>query len=339
MALGILAGGMATRFGMGVKAIAAVGELSGSVRTFLEVKSAHTRWAEQRFGHIVQALMTSFVTDKAIAEDERMRGHYGLDPDRVWHSEQPLVPECCWRVPDTLGLPGQPVLDGEGRMIHHPAGSFEAIPQLIRDGTLARLLRRSVTYLGISNLDNFGITMEPALVGMLHCSGRAALVEGVRRRPQDIGAWVGVGESGEARFVEKGTPGGALRLEYADFANISSWIIHLPRFMHELGLGKEDLLNLSPDYLGRRVTALFSAVPWHNVIKAVPDAASGIGTAPRPVLQRERFLSDLALVASTLFVQTDRRTRYFPLKERADVAALNPRTRSLIERQLHFVDS
>ena len=237
IALGILAGGMATRYGPGVKAVQEIGEFSGRTRNFLEVKSAHTRWAARKYGRIVQVLMTSFHTEGAIVQDERSHALYGLAPDALWHSIQPLIPSCYWRAPSAQMLrdevewrlatgptdpserrrlreklalwferdcspAGRALNRLEGQRTYHPAGSFEAIPAFIRDGTLFRLLQNSVTYFSISNLDNFGATIEPALVGLLEASGRVAIAEGVERRPGDIGAWIGVGENQKAQFVD-----------------------------------------------------------------------------------------------------------------------------------------
>ena len=374
IAVGILAGGMATRYGPGVKAIEEIGKLSGRTRSFLEVKSAHTRWAAREYGRIVQVLMTSFHTEAAIVQDERAHAFYGLAPDALWHSIQPLVPSCYWRAPSAQMLrdevewrlatgptdpserrrlrerlafwferDGSPAGQASNRSevlrTYHPAGSFEAIPALIRDGTLFRLLQNSVTYFSISNLDNFGATIEPALVGLLEASGKAAIVEGVERQPGDIGAWIGVGENQKAQFVDLRESGGRFHRAHPRFANISSWIIHLGRFMHELGLGEAELRDSSPRDLSRRVDELFAVVPWRNVIKAVPAALPGHGTQVLPVVQKERYLSDLALVISTLFVQTDRRKRYYPIKQRRDLARLVPRITALVEKQMLFADS
>ena len=109
--------------------------------------------------------------------------------------------------------------------------------------------------------------------------------------------------------------------------------------MQELGLGEAELSDLSPRELSRRVDELFTVVPWRNVIKTVPAALPGHGTQLLPVVQKERYLSDLALVISTLFVQTDRRKRYYPIKQRGDLAKLMPTITALVEKQMLFGDS
>jgi hypothetical protein len=89
----------------------------------------------------------------------------------------------------------------------------------------------------------------------------------------------------------------------------------------------------------RRVDEIFTAIPWHDVIKVQPVPIPGSEAEFRPVLQRERFLSDLSRATDTVFVQMDRRERYFPIKQRDDMDRLTPRVKAMIEKQTLFAES
>ncbi len=170
VAVVVLAGGMATRFGGGVKAVAEA--IDG--RSFLQVKLEETRrLATALGGRIPEALMTSFATDTAIAEHLAQRG-LG-EPARF---VQPAAPRLR---PDGglfLGADGRPSLYGQGH-----GDLFTAIRA---SGTLDALVSMGVRSVMVSNVDNLAARVDPLIVGM-HLRQATPLTVEVVAKDRDTG--------------------------------------------------------------------------------------------------------------------------------------------------------
>ena len=184
IALVILAGGMATRFGGGVKAVAEA--IDG--RSFLQVKLEEARrLATSVGGRIPEALMTSFATDAAIADHLSKRG-LG-DPARF---VQPAAPRLR---PDGnlfLGIDGLPSLYGQGH-----GDLFAAIRA---SGTLDALVAAGVRSVMVSNVDNLAARVDPLIVGMHLLAGTPLTVEVVAKDRDTGGAPARV--DGRPRLLE-----------------------------------------------------------------------------------------------------------------------------------------
>lgn len=163
----ILAGGMATRFGATVKALAALPYRDGP--TFLDVKLADLqRWG----GAVPAALLTSFATHDAIGRALGPRSPVMLAPQfvslRVTAAGDLFLTEA--------GAPS-PYATGHGDL-----------PDALRlAGVLARLRAAGVRTVLVSNVDNLGATVDPALLAMHRRSGAKVSVELVSKQPGDRG--------------------------------------------------------------------------------------------------------------------------------------------------------
>lgn len=166
----VLAGGMATRFGGVVKAVLeAVDGLS-----FLEAKLAATRTLEETVGVSVPiALMTSFATDEAV---RRHVAEHALGDALVFHQFVSLRLE-----PD-----GDLFRDDEGRPSLYAPGHGDLFPALRRSATLDALRERGARIVTVSNVDNLGARVDPAIVGMHVLSGNPLTAE-VARKEGDMG--------------------------------------------------------------------------------------------------------------------------------------------------------
>jgi UTP--glucose-1-phosphate uridylyltransferase len=166
----VLAGGMATRFGGVVKAVLeAVDGLS-----FVEAKLAATRTLEEALdAEIPTALMTSFATDEAVRRHVEERG---LGDPLVFHQFVSLRLE-----PD-----GDLFRDSEGRPSLYAPGHGDLFPALRRSGTLDALRERGVRIVTVSNVDNLGARVDPAVVGM-HILARNPVTAEVVRKEGDMG--------------------------------------------------------------------------------------------------------------------------------------------------------
>jgi UTP--glucose-1-phosphate uridylyltransferase len=160
----VLAGGMATRFGSQVKALAPV--LAGHDLSFLDLKLADLT----RLGVDV-TLMTSFATHDALAE-------------AVAGSSVHLAPQL---VSLRLGADGTLFLDDAGEPSPHAPGHGDLSDALQLSGALARYREAGVRSVFVCNVDNVGATLDPALVGLHRELGGAITAELVSKRPGDAG--------------------------------------------------------------------------------------------------------------------------------------------------------
>ena len=160
----VLAGGMATRFGSQVKALASV--LDGHELSFLDLKLADLA----PLGVDV-TLMTSFATHDALAAAVEGTGVQ-------------LAPQL---VSLRLAADGTLFLDGDGEASPHAPGHGDLADALELSGALERYRGNGVRTLFVCNVDNVGATLDPAVAGLHRDLGGAITAELVSKRPGDVG--------------------------------------------------------------------------------------------------------------------------------------------------------
>ena len=160
----VLAGGMATRFGSQVKALASV--LDGHELSFLDLKLADLT----RLGVDI-TLMTSFATHDALLAAV---GETGVH----------LAPQL---VSLRLAEDGSLFADGEGETSPHAPGHGDLADALELSGALERYRERGVRTLFVCNVDNVGATLDPALAGLHRELGGEITAELVSKLPGDVG--------------------------------------------------------------------------------------------------------------------------------------------------------
>ncbi len=150
VALVVLAGGMATRMGGVVKAL--VEALPG--KTFLDLRLREIDALERTYGVAPPLwLMTSHSTDQPIRE--ALGAH--LDGERVGVFSQFLS----LRLTPEGGL----FLDENGRPSEHAPGHGDLPEALRKSGLLSRFVERGGRVVMVTNLDNLGGTLDPAIIG------------------------------------------------------------------------------------------------------------------------------------------------------------------------------
>lgn len=171
-ALVVLAGGMATRMGGIVKALAEA--LPG--KTFLDLRLAEQRAIERRSGKTLPLwLMTSYATDGAIrtALGERLDGY--------------RTATFAQRLSLRLSPDGSLFRDQEGQPSEHAPGHGDLPEALQRSGLLERFVAEGGRYVMVANLDNLGATMDPVLIGMHASHGQPVTCEVVDKVGSDRG--------------------------------------------------------------------------------------------------------------------------------------------------------
>jgi UTP--glucose-1-phosphate uridylyltransferase len=167
VAVAVLNGGMATRFGGDVKGII---EAVGG-RTFLEIKLRQAR----SFGPVPFLIMNSFATHARSLEFLAERGLASAVETFLQGVSLRLTPE------------GEVLRDPKSGVSLYAPGHGDFPEALRRSGVGEALARRGVETVLLSNIDNLGAELDPLLVGLHLARGRALTAEVAVTEPGDVG--------------------------------------------------------------------------------------------------------------------------------------------------------
>lgn len=178
VAVMVVNGGMATRFGGVVKGVVDV--FSGE--TFISLKAADVRRAWKAFGgRIPFLLMNSFATGEATRGHIESRRHFGLPVDDVLTFDQSIS----LRLNPDASL----FIGDDGRPSYYAPGHGDFFDSIRASGVLHKLRTRGVETLWFSNVDNLGATIDPSLLGAHVLSGADMSAEITEKRRTASGAW------------------------------------------------------------------------------------------------------------------------------------------------------
>lgn len=258
----ILAGGMATRFGGVVKAVVPV--IGG--KTFLQLKLEELRRVAPRARVLV---MSSFATHDVLVEHLRGAPHLEVFPQFV-----------------SLRLtPGGALFrERDGDVSPYATGHGDLTHALRASGALQRFLDGGGELLMMSNVDNLGATLDPAVIGAHLARGAALTAEVVRK--------------------EKGDKGGApARLDGRP------QIIEGFRFPAGFDQDSISVFNTNTFMLDARALQRDFALPYYRVEKQVEGAT---------VIQFERLVGELTAFLDSAFLEVPRtgaQSRFLPVKD------------------------
>lgn len=175
----------------------------------------------------------------------------------------------------------------------HPVGHWYEIPNLMLNGTLARLLaeRPQLTTLVMHNIDTVGMTVDPALLG-LHLASNAGLTfEVITRRLEDRGGGL-ARVNGHLRLVE----GLAMPREEDEFElsyyNTNTCWIDLDALLHCFQLTRSDLAH--PATVAAAVRAMAARMPTYITLKEVKKRWGHGQEDVFPVCQFEKLWVDMS---------------------------------------------
>ncbi|MDQ5977666.1 MAG: hypothetical protein QG602_638 [Verrucomicrobiota bacterium] len=298
------AAGVGSRWTQGagvVKGLHPFAKFQGRHQSFIEVHLAKTRRTGRAAGLVVPHLFTtSHLTHAPI--EQMLRGLVGDAYDRdVWLSPGRsiglrLVPtvrdlQFAWeetaqqrldeqkqKVRDSLRAAltnwarnageGADYTDNLPEQCLHPVGHWFEIPNLLKNGTLARLLaaRPQLRTLMVHNIDTLGATADPAMVGWFQSTGSTLGWEVITRRIEDHGGGL-ARVNGRLRLVE----GLALPREDDEFAltyyNSNTCWIDIDRLLALFGLSRGDLADARRT--ADAVRRLAARVPTYVTLKEV----------------------------------------------------------------------
>ncbi|MBE7555151.1 MAG: UTP--glucose-1-phosphate uridylyltransferase [Anaerolineales bacterium] len=323
-----LAGGSGSRWTKGagvVKALNPFCKLSGRPRTFIEAHLAKSRCTSRLCGTPLPHLITtSYLTHtpiEAFLQAEEQYGYTGplyLSPGRsvglrlvpmardlrfAWEEmPQQLLDEQAQKVRDSLHHAliewarhtgeGSDYTDNLPLQCLHPVGHWYEIPNLFRNGVLARLLaeRPQLKYLMLHNIDTLGADVDPALLGY-HMDQEADLtVEVITRRIDDRGGGLACID-GHLRLIE----GLALPREEVEFElsyyNSNTFWVDLDRLLVTFGLTRADLAD--EERVATAVRTLAARMPTYITLKDVKKRWGKGQEDIFPVAQFEKLWGDM----------------------------------------------
>ena len=350
-----LAAGAGSRWTQGagvVKALHPFCKLAGAHRTFIEVHLAKSRRQSQAAGTwIPHVISTSFLTHQPIAQWLERVGNYGypgsvaLSPGRsiglrlvpmvrdlrfAWEEvPQQLLDEQQQKVRDSLqkALIAWAQSAGEGSdytdnlplQCLHPVGHWYEVPNLLLNGTLARLLadRPRLKYLLLHNIDTLGADADPLILGH-HIAGGAVLTfEVITRRLEDRGGGL-ARVNGRARLVEGLTmPREEVEFRLAYYNSNTCWITIDP-LLGLFGLSRPDLQDTAK--VAAAVRKMAARMPTYLTLKDVKKRWGHGQEDVFPVAQWEKLWVDMTALpeVTTQFLVVPRR-RGQQLKDQAQL--------------------
>jgi len=326
-----LAGGAGSRWTKGagvVKALHPFSKLAGRHRNFIEAHLAKSRHASRIAGTpLPHVITTSYLTHDAIADwlaaanDYDYPGTLLLSPGRniglrlvpmvrdlrfAWEEmPQQLLDEQAQKVRESLhasliawahqaGEAGN-YTDNLPMQCLHPVGHWYELPNLFRNGVLARLLdqRPRLRYLMLHNIDTLGADVAPDLLGLHIESGAALTTEVIARQIDDRGGGL-ARVDGRVRLVE----GLALpdeRIEFQlSYYNSATYWIDLDRLLPAFSLTRTDLVNpRSEGKVAAAVRALAARMPAYITLKDVKKRWGKGQEDIFPVAQFEKLWGDM----------------------------------------------
>ena len=326
-----LAGGAGSRWTKGagvVKALHPFSKLAGRHRNFIEAHLAKSR-RTSRIGGIPlpHVITTSYLTHDAVADWLAAAGNYGypgpllLSPGRniglrvvpvvrdlrfAWEEmPQQLLDEQAQKVRESLHASliawahqageASNYTDNLPMQCLHPVGHWYELPNLFRNGVLARLLeeRPHLRYLMLHNIDTLGADLAPDLLGLHIESGAALTTEVIARQIDDRGGGL-ARVDGRVRLVE----GLALpdeRIEFAlSYYNSATYWIDIDRLLPAFSLTRADLANPeSKDKVAAAVRALAARMPAYITLKDVKKRWGKGQEDIFPVAQFEKLWGDM----------------------------------------------
>jgi hypothetical protein len=234
-----LAGGVGSRWTHGagvVKALNPFCKLGGRYRNFIEVHLAKSLRVSRECGVLLPHVMTtSYLTHEAIAHQLAVENNYGypgsvlLSPGRsiclrmipmvrdlrfAWEEmQQQLLDEQAQKVRERVHAAliqwaqsageGSDYTDNLPLQCLHPVGHWYEIANLLRNGTLLRLLeiQPRLAYLMFHNIDTVAADADPAILGHHIHSGAGLTAEVIARQIEDRGGGL-ARVDGRVRLIE-----------------------------------------------------------------------------------------------------------------------------------------
>ena len=328
-----LAGGIGSRWTTGAGVIKAVNPfvlLAGKHRSFLELHLAKTQRASERFGAVLPHIVsTSFLTHQPIEKHFALNASYGhtgplyLSPGRsigqrlipmtrdlvfLWEEmPQETLDEQKQKVREAVRASlmdwarakgeGSDYVDNVPVQRFSPPGHWYEVPNLLRNGVLARVLAEhpQVDTIMLHNIDTLGADLDPEALGAHLASGNMLSFEVVPRRIQDRGGGL-ARVNGRPRLLEglaQPREEDELRLRY--YNSQTTWI-QVDPLLALFGLTRADLSG-GEAKIAEAVRRMARRMPTYVTIKEVKRRWGHGQEDVYPVAQFEKLWSDMTALS------------------------------------------
>jgi hypothetical protein len=323
-----LAGGIGSRWTRGagvVKALNPFCRLGGRHRNFIEVHLAKSRRTSRLSGcALPHVITTSYLTHAAIEQQLARDGNYGYEGPLYLSSGRtiglrtvPMVRDLRFAWEETA----QQMLDAQAQKVReglraaligwarsrgegsdytdnlpeqclHPVGHWFEIPNLMRNGVLARLIvdNPRLNCLMVHNIDTVAADVDPVILGQ-HLASRAAITgEVIARHIDDRGGGLALVE-GRPRLVEGlALPSEELESRLSYYNSATYWI-DIDQLLRVFGLDRSDLND--PEKTAEAVRAAAARVPTYITLKDVKKRWGKGQEDVFPVAQWEKLWGDM----------------------------------------------
>jgi hypothetical protein len=322
-----LAAGAGSRWTQGagvVKALNPFARLGGRHRSFVEVHLAKSRRTAHEYGvRVPHIVTTSHLTHEATARllaahgavpgvdvhlsagraiglrmiptERELRFAYEEMPQQVLDEQKQKMRESGHRA--LIGWArgageATDYTDNLPEQCLHPVGHWFEVPNMLRNGVLARVLRAqpSLRYLMLHNIDTLGADLDPAVLGAHITSGACLSFEVIHRSVDDHGGGL-ARVDGRPRLVEGlAMPGEETEFGLTYYNSATSWI-DVDAMLTAFGLTRRDLDDERAVLDGiRRVAA---RMPTYITLKDVKKRWGHGQEDIFPVAQFEKLWGDM----------------------------------------------
>ena len=323
-----LAGGAGSRWTRGagvVKALNPFAKLGGRHRNFIEVHLAKSRRANRLWRTAVpHVLTTSYLTHAPIEAWLHAENDYGysgplvlsqgraiglrmVPPSRdlrfAWEEmPQQLLDEQAQKVRESLhgalihwaeqAGEGSDYTDNLPMQCLHPVGHWYEVPNMLRNGVLARLLaeRPQLRHLMVHNIDTLGADLDPAILGYHIDSGAALTAEVITRHIDDRGGGL-ARVDGRVRLVEGlALPNESIESSLSFYNSNTMWL-DIDRLLAVFGLSRDGLQD--ERRVAQAVRNLAARMPTYITLKDVKKRWGKGQEDIFPVAQFEKLWGDM----------------------------------------------
>ena len=323
-----LAGGVGSRWTKGagvVKALNPFCKLGGKHRNFIEVHLAKSLRASRECGTAIpHVITTSYLTHQAIEQHLARAGNYGYpgplllsqgrsiglrmipmerDLRFAWEEmAQQMLDEQAQKVREGLraALIRWAAQAGEGSnytdnlpgQCLHPVGHWYEVPNLLRNGTLQRLLaeRPQLNYLMVHNIDTAAADLDAALLGQHIESGAGLTTEVIARHLEDRGGGLARVDD-RVRLVEGlALPNDELE-SHLSYYNSATYWVNVDRLLEVFGLSRDVLGDA--ERVNTAVRAVAARMPTYITLKDVKKRWGKGQEDVFPVAQFEKLWGDM----------------------------------------------
>lgn len=201
----------------------------------------------------------------------------------------------------------------------HPVGHWFEVPNMLKNGTLARLLedQPQLKYLMVHNIDTLGANVDPNILGWHIASGAAMSVEVIPRRLEDRGGGL-ARVDGRLRLVEGlASPQEETEFELSFYNTLTTWN-SIDALLGVFGLSRQDLAD--EVLVAAAVRDLAARIPTYITVKDVKKRWGHGQEDVFPVMQWEKLWGDMTILPelSCQFIAVSR-LRGQQLKEQAQL--------------------